>query len=424
LSIFKANLTLLNKFLKNFTPCFTKKQMAIFILVVYALFKDYKRNSLEAMAKSTNTNYQKLQYFMSDSKWDLPAIKQKRLEIIQKQRTTASTKDGIVVFDDTGCPKPFAKKTQGAQWQYCAPLKREEICNVAVTSAFVSQTKHFPIDIVPYLPTGEFKGGKDNPEFKDKIQIAIELFDNAMETLDIPCVTFDSWYASTKFIEHIHKKEKFLFSEIKSNRNIFMYHPVKKTHCMVKPDELVTLIKKHYWHKVKYVKHKTTNGSEVSYKTYSFEAKLKDCKVPIEFVVVFGKWSKEDDKKFHILITNQLKASSKTVIKNYLLRWGIEYCFKELKDTFYFDHYQIRHIDKIERYWNLCLIAWTLTYWIKQNAYLNKILETKPVTFNEFKQAINSLLEFSSTSELAKNETLANEYFKIKSARARKKIAA
>ena len=146
--------------------------------------------------------------------------------------------------------------------------------------------------------------------------------------------------------------------------------------------------------------------------------------MPIKFVVVFGKWSKEDDKKFHILITNQLKASSKTAIKNYLLRWGIEYCFKELKDTFYFDHYQVRHIDKIERYWNLCLIAWTLTYWIKQNAYLNKILETKPVTFNEFKQAINSLLEFSATSELSKNETLANEYFKIKSARAIKKMAA
>ena len=398
--------------------------MAVFVLVIYALFKDYKRNSFEAMAKSTNTNYQKLQYFMSDSKWDLPAIKQKRLDIIQKQRTTASTKDGIVAIDDTGCPKPFAKKTQGAKWQHCGPLKREEICNVAVASAFVSQTKHFPIDIVPYLPADEFKDGKNGTKFKDKIQIAIELFDNAIETLDISGITFDTWYASTKYLEHIHRKEKFFFSEIKSNRNIFMYHPAKKTHCMVKPDELVTLIKKHYWHKVKYVKHKTKDRSEVSYKTYSFEAKLKDCTVPIKFVVVFGQWSKEGDKKFHILITNQLKASSKTVIKNYLLRWGIEYCFKELKDTFYFDHYQVRHIDKIERYWNLCLIAWTLTYWIKQNAYLNKILETRPATFNEFKQAINSLLEFSATSELSKNETLANRYFGIKSARARKKIAA
>lgn len=66
----------------------------------------------------------------------------------------------------------------------------------------------------------------------------------------------------------------------------------------------------------------------------------------------------------------------------------------------------------------------TLAYWIKQNTYLHKILETKPVTFNEFKYAINSLLELSSTYELSKNEILANEYFKIKSARTMKKIAA
>ena len=63
-------------------------------------------------------------------------------------------------------------------------------------------------------------------------------------------------------------------------------------------------------------------------------------------------WNKDDDNTYHILITNQLTASAKTVITNYLLRWGIEHCFKELKDTFYFGHYQVRHIEKIERYWN------------------------------------------------------------------------
>ncbi|TVL96684.1 MAG: hypothetical protein CV082_06185 [Candidatus Brocadia sp. BL1] len=98
------------------------------------------------------------------------------------------------------------------------------------------------------------------------------------------------------------------------------------------------------------------------------------------------------------------------VITNYLLRWGIEHSFKELKDTFYFDHYQVRHINKIERYWNLCLVAWTLAYWIKQNAYI--------------KQAVNSLLEFASTNALSKNEILADGYFKIKSKRLKKNCAA
>ena len=382
MSIFGTNIPLLNKFLKNFAACFSKKQMAMFTLLIYALFKDYKRNSLEAMAKATHTDYQKFQYFFSDTKWDIQAIKRTRLEIIQKQRTTAATKDGILAIDDTGCPKPYAKNTEGAKWQYCGPLKREEVCNVGVCVSFVSKTKHFPLDIVPYLPADEFPGGKSNPHFKDKLHIAQELFDTSLETIEFSAVTFDSWYATTALLEHIHIRKKIFFSEIKSNRNIFMYHPIKRTKCCVKPDELVTLIKKHSWDKTKIVKYQTTDGSEVSHRTYSFEAKLKDCKVPIKFVVVLGKWNKDDDNSFHILITNQLNASAKTIITTYLLRWGIEHCFKELKDTFSFDQYQVRHIEKIERYWNVCLIAWTLTYWIKQNAYLNKILETQPTTFS------------------------------------------
>lgn len=242
------------------------------------------------------------------------------------------------------------------------------------------------------------QGGKKDPQFKDKIQIAIELFDNASESFDFSATAFDSWYASKRFLEHIHAKGKIFFSEIKSNRNIFMYHPEKQKRCRVKPDEFVTLIKKYYADKIRYITSKFADESQVSYKTYTFDATLKDCTVPLKFVVILGKWNKEDDKHYHILITNQIDSSVETVITNYLLRWGIEHFlpvgrqgFKELKDTFYFDHYQLRHIDKIERYWNICLISWTFVYWIKQNAYLNKILETKPSTFNEFKKAINSL---------------------------------
>ncbi|WP_347275507.1 IS701 family transposase [Candidatus Kuenenia sp.] len=373
MSIFRTNISLLNKFLEHFASCFTKKQFAMFLLVVYAMFKDYKRNSLEAMAQAVHKDYQKFQYFFSESKWDLPALKQKRMDIIQKQRTTALTKDSILTIDDTGCPKPYAKNTEAAKWQYCGPLKRPETCNVVVGAAFVSKTKHFPLDVIPYLPADEFGEGKDDPKFKDKIQIAMDMFDAALNVFDFSAIAFDSWYASQRYLEHIHAKKKYFFSEIKSNRNIFMYHPEKQKYCRVKPDELVTLIKKHYADKIKYVTLKSADGSEVSYKTYTFDAKLNGCNVPLKFVIILGKWNKEDDKKYHVLITNQLDASVKTVITNYLLRWGIEHCFKELKDTFYFDHYQVRHIDKIERYWNICLISWTFVYWIKQNAYFDKL---------------------------------------------------
>lgn len=66
--------------------------------------------------------------------------------------------------------------------------------------------------------------------------------------------------------------------------------------------------------------------------------------MPLKLVVLFGKWDDKDDKKLHIFITNKLNDSSKSVIQNYLMRWGIEQCFKELKDTFYFDQYQVRSV--------------------------------------------------------------------------------
>ena len=46
MSIFQTNIPLLNKFIKHFASCFSKKQLAMFTLCAYALFKD---NGYEAL---------------------------------------------------------------------------------------------------------------------------------------------------------------------------------------------------------------------------------------------------------------------------------------------------------------------------------------------------------------------------------------
>ena len=139
-----------------------------------------------------------------------------------------------------GCPKPYAKNTEGAKWQYCGPLKREEVCNVGVCVAFVSKTKYFPIDIAPYLPANEF------PVVKTILTLKINstLLKNSL---------INPW----------------------------------------KPSNSPPLL--------------STPGMQ---------------QLTFLFVVILGKWNKDDDNSYHILITNQLNASAKTVITNYLLRWG------------------------------------------------------------------------------------------------------
>jgi len=420
MGIFDFNIPFVNTFLRHFSSCFSKKQLLVFIMIIYALFKDYKRNSLMAMAQITQCDYQKIQYFLSESKWHIDNLNEIRLKIIENQRTTASTSSGNLVIDDTASPKPHAKATEGAHRQYCGVLGREEICNVAVFSAFCSKSKHFPINFKSYLPEQEFFRGKNNPSFKSKLDLAKNLIDDALEKhIKFSYILMDSWYAqSSNLLEFIHFDKQLSFiGEVKANRNIFFYNPAERKHRFFKQDELVKLIKKHYSHKCKAFSFTSKDGKKKTSFTYTFKGTLKDCSVPLRFIVVFGKWDDEDEKNTHILISNQTHISTNTIISNYLLRWGIELIFRELKDVFCFDQYQVRGKKQIERYWMLSLVAWSLVYWVKQNAFLNKILESRPSSFNDYKQAFNSLLLYNSTCALSKNHDLAENYFKIKSNR-------
>ncbi|MFH1776246.1 MAG: transposase [Candidatus Omnitrophota bacterium] len=352
MGIFNLTISVINNFLFRFKPAFSKKQFIVFSFLIYALFKDYKRNSLYALASKTPINYQACQYFLSEGKWSIDDLNNIRLKIIEHQRTTSATSSGVLVIDDTS-PKPFAKATAGAKRQHCGVLNREEICNVAVFSAFASKTKRFPINLKSYLPAEKFLFGKEDVDFKSKLDLAQILVDDALERkIKFSSLVIDAWYAqSSQFLEFVHCQRKLPFiGELKSNRNIFFYHPLKRKHCWIQQDELVKLIKKHYPHKCRFFTSTSKDGKKKSWVFYTFKGLLKDCSVPLSIVVIFGKWDNQDDKNVHILISNQTRLATKTIISTYLLRWGIELIFRELKDVFSFDQYQVRHTKQIERY--------------------------------------------------------------------------
>ena len=414
------NIITVNKFLDKFSSLFSNKQFLAFQFFIYAFFYDYKRNCIYSMSKQSHFDYQSLQYFFSESNWDIDKLNTKRVHILQSQLTTSSTSSGILAIDDTGCPKPYAKNTEGAKFQYCGPLKRNEICNVSVASAFLSDSRSFIVNNKFYKPHSEFMFGKNDVDFKSKIQLAKELVYDALDKhIKFSCVATDSWYASVDFIESLHSKNIIYVSEIRDNRNILFYHPVLRKHCWLQQDELVKLIKKHYWHKVKFFHRTLDDGRKVSAPVYSFKSQFVDCQVPIKVVVFFDKWRKEDveDKDFHIIFSTDTSLHFDTIINFYLMRWGIEHLFKHLKDIFYFDQYQVRHQKQIQRYWALCILALSMVYWIKQNGCLTKIIPKKLQTFNQYRDAIKSMIEFDSFICMSKNRTLLDAHCPIKSNR-------
>lgn len=428
MGIFHTRIKVVNNFLSYFKAVFSKKQFIIFCFFVYAMFKQYRRVSLYAMARSTPLSYERFQYFASEATWSCEELNSLRVRLLQRQRTTASSSDGCLVIDDTASPKPYSKHTEGAKYQYCAPLKREEVCNVAVFSAFSSETKSFPVNLKFYKPEQEFKHGTADPRFKSKLDFAQELIEDAVDKqITFKRILLDAWYGNaSSLLEFIHEiKELVFITELKGNRKVQFYNPLERKHVFVQVDELVKLIKRIYYKKLQPLRLNDSEDKERLLWTYSFKAKLNDCAVPVKVVVVYGKYHKDDTQDIHVFVTNDTSLSARSLLSTYKLRWGIERIFQELKDVFCFDQYQVRHKPQIERFWFLCLVAWSLVYFLKQNGYLASILkeDVALASFNDYKQAINSLLVFDAHSFLSKNKDVASVYFPVKSKRFLKSCA-
>lgn len=414
MSQINATVSIINNFCDYFKDNFSNTQAKVFAMFTCAMLKDYKRVNLSSLSKELPINYQTLQYFLSDARWDYDSLNTARINLLRKQKTTGFSKNGVLAIDDTGSIKPYAKKTEGVSYQYCPPVKHEDYCNVAVFSCFVNAAKHIPLNLKFYKPEAEFICGKNDPAFKSKLDFAMELIEESISSgIPFSHIVFDAWYGSCNMIDFIDQKGKKFICEVKSDRRLFVEHPVSKKKSWIRVDELVKLIKKHLIHKTRMANY---NGKLVP--VYSLNAKVKDSDVQLKAFIILSKWSDDDDKSCHVLITNDLSLDHKKVTRLYCLRWGIERAFQELKDSFYFDHYQLRHKEKIMRYWALCLLVWTLIYWIKQNAYLHKIISSNPSTCNEYKQALRTLIDFSSYAALTKNDLLREKHFaSIKSMR-------
>ena len=408
----------IDQFLNHFQPLFSKTQMRALRQLVCAMFFDYKRLSLSAASKRLHYDYQKLQYFFSESSWDIEKLNTVRVNILQNQNTTRATIKGVVAIDDTAVPKPYASKTEGVGFQYCGCLGRQEDANVAVASCFVSEAKHFPVNFKSYIP---FQGTP--PEsFKSKLDLAKELIEDALDKkIPFSAVVFDAWYTSSELIEFIASKNIHLVAETKINRSILFTHPVTKQATYTRADLIIPIIKQFLSAKLKAVSIPQSDGSSKSILTYTLKSKLKDCSTPLQIFFVFDKWSSTDDKDVHVLITNNLTMSVKDAILTYLLRWGIEESFRELKDDFCFDQYQVRHQEQIQRHWIMSFLAWSLAYWIKHNACLSKIIHHPPESISQCKEAVGFLIIIDSAMLLSKNPN-AVQFQRIKSQRFRKRL--
>ncbi|MEW6041187.1 MAG: IS701 family transposase [Elusimicrobiota bacterium] len=369
------NPPLLQKFLNRFNDTFTKHAFLSFSFYVSGLFLQLKRTSIQSITANTiYANYENIQYFISEARWDEQQLNNHRVHILQSNRTTKSSKKGVLVIDDTGCKK-WGYKTEGVKVQHYGTERIETKCNVVVVSAYADPLKRYPINLKPYKPKEEFFLGKDDLDFKSKHQFAKELIDDAIsKNISFSDIVFDNWYFSNDLIEYIQDNHLLFITESESTRLISFKGK------WVHADELVKLIP---IDRFKWVTVPSPSKENKSFYAYSFTSKLKDLPGKFLIVVAIGKWNKDDPKDVHIFVSNHLSYSSTQIISKYALRWSIECIFRDLKENVAFDHYQVRSLKSISRHWHLACLAYSFLLISKLNGSFSRIFNHKPAGCGE-----------------------------------------
>src|SRR6266702_980300 len=117
---------------------------------------------------------QRLQFFLSESRWDPDRVNARRLELLLAGPATAPHGRGVLVIDDSGDRKDGVKTAHvGRQW--LGRYGKTDSGVVTVTTVWADERVYYPVHAVPYTPARHFAKGKNDPAFRTKLAIGADL---------------------------------------------------------------------------------------------------------------------------------------------------------------------------------------------------------------------------------------------------------
>jgi hypothetical protein len=128
----------------------------------------------EPVAGAQHAAVQRLQFFLSESRWDPERVNARRLELLAADPATAPHEGGVLVIDDSGDRKDGTKTAHvGHQW--LGRYGKTDNGVVTVTTVWADERLYYPVHAVPYTPARHFAKGKNDPAFRTKLQIGADL---------------------------------------------------------------------------------------------------------------------------------------------------------------------------------------------------------------------------------------------------------
>jgi SRSO17 transposase len=200
----------LEAYLEHFDPCLSKSNQreGLRRYVEGLLLPSERHKTLtglvntEPIVGAQLPQAQKLQWFLSESHWDERKVQAQRLRLLREDATTAPNARGVLVIDETGDRKD-GHKTAHVGRQYLGNRGKIDNGVVSVTSLWADERVYYPIDFEPYTPESYFAKGRNDPAFRTKLKMALQLVKLAVEEgWPFRAVVADNFYGEDRGLKH------------------------------------------------------------------------------------------------------------------------------------------------------------------------------------------------------------------------------
>jgi hypothetical protein len=327
---------------------------------------------------------QRLQWFLSESAWDVATVNTQRLALLFDTPATRPHAQGVLVLDDTGDRKAGTHTAHVAR-QYLGSVGKIDNGIVAVTTVWADERVYYPLHLQPYTPARRLPRGKADPAFRTKPQLAEALVAAAVAAgVPFRAIVADCFYGDhAGFVEALDGADRPYVLALKPQKG--SWAPAEAAHTPVEAAQALR------W-----------GGPAAPGDWTRIVRRFRDGHEEVWWAAepALGSWGPERRHRFVVattdpatlpalstwyLLTNLPRPGSPRAAASPLapadvaevvrldgLRLWVEQSYKQVKGELGWADFQVRADAAIQRHWHLVCCAFTFCWWAWFHAELSE----------------------------------------------------
>lgn len=359
-------LALLDGILYRFRDLFGSQNFQLFCAYVYGTILCHNRHTVTEISQATNSqlHYWSFIKFLSRGQWDWQGICSRLIWIV-----LSYSPQRIYVYDHTHTIKTGKKQFGLHFFRNHRYQKRNtnqskfhwghEFAALGILGLTSAGALLFPV-WVTLLQTGA--------------ACALSAFQSVIYAIPPGVIIFDRGFNNRKYFKALRKAGHHLLCRARKNA-AFYYLPIpsKKKKRGRKRKYGTRAFIRHWKYEAVFVQ-----SLDKTYAVAHQVVSTKMCPEPVRLVVIRTKPKKSPTFRYFLVYTTDMTLSVESIVYFYLLRWKIETCFRDCKESFGFDHYQVQSETAIQRSVVLSFIAASLTQLLVLPNFQNQQVEALP----------------------------------------------